>query len=591
MASPTEPQCPYRWTALCAAIKPWHFATVLAVTLLLTGLGNYPLLDPDEGRYAEIPREMLQSGNWVAPTLNYVPYWEKPPLLYWLTAATFRLFGLTPWALRIGTALSALLGLAIAWWLARVTFGSRAARWAPALLAGSWMYYAVARIPIIDMLFSVLLAGSLTAWWSSQNSTRGGRVTRWVLAGVFLGLAVLAKGPVAIVLFVATVGLYLLLRRDWRQLVPGTVLPTIVSCLVAAPWFIAIARQEPGFLHYFIVVQHIQRFLGNEGRAEHVKPFWYYFALSPAAFAPWSALWPGMVVWLWGRWKRLSDDFRQVGLYLLVWALVTLLFFSASTCKLIQYILPIAWPLAIAVAAWLARKATPAALPPVVRRALIACGCLEFLFVVTLIVLAGRQHTLDLTALRGPVALSCLLCTLSAAVFLLVGLPGDPDRRLALLSAAALVPFLGMVPIYQTVARTRDMNGVLPTALHNLPAKNPWTLAQYKVYNQSFGFYTRSRIILIDTAGELALGPAQPDAAQWFLTGEDNIDRLAARGPLALVVDSDAASDLAKRHQLELWRVNQDRALLVNAAGSRLLHLTGEDPDPKAPRSPSLPRG
>ncbi len=339
---PDVTRCEYGWVGWCAAIRPWHLSNAVAAVALLWGLSGYPLLDPDEGRYGEISREMLERGDLLSPTLNYVPYWEKPPLLYWLNAAALHYLGESPFAVRIGTAAVAVLGLLVAWWLARVTFGSRAARWAPAILASSWMYFAVARVPIIDMLVSVLMAASLTAWFSAEHRSGGGRVLRWVVSGLFLGLATLAKGPVALVLVTGIAGVYLLVQRRWRQLLPATLTPLAVGVIVAAPWFVAMAREHPGFLHYFFWVQHVQRFLGSDGRVEHAKPLYYYVGVAVGGFLPWSFLWPGMAGWLGCRWRGLPPDFRRVAHYLLAWTLVVLCFFSASTCKLAQYVLP-AW--------------------------------------------------------------------------------------------------------------------------------------------------------------------------------------------------------------------------------------------------------
>jgi 4-amino-4-deoxy-L-arabinose transferase-like glycosyltransferase len=581
MSSPDETTkpCALGWAGWCRRVQPWQLATALCAVVLVSGLGGYPLLDPDEGRYGEISREMLERHDFVSPMLNYVPYWEKPPLLYWLNAAALHLLGETPFAVRIGTALIAVLGLLVAWWLARVTFGSRAARWAPGILAGSWMYHVVARIPIIDMLFSVLLAASLTAWWSAENSAGGARRRRWVLAGVFLGLAVLAKGPVAMVLFAGTAGAYLILQRRWLDLVTGTLTPLTVSALVAAPWFVAMARANPTFLHEFFWVQHVERFLGTSGHVEHAKPFWYYFAMASPGFFPWSFLWPGMIAWLVTRWRGLPAGHRRVAHYLLAWALVTMLFFSASSCKLVQYVLPAWWPLAIAAAAWLAAKVDDRQMPPVIRRGLIAFGCFLVLLIVALIALAGRQQEIPQEALRHPLAITALVGTMCAALFLLVGLAGNADRRLALLIAAGILPLFGLIPMVGQFAMRRDMNGLIPPEIMALSDSTPWTIAQYGCYNQALNFYTHQRVILIDHVNELGLGLRQPDAWQWFLTGEETIRQLSARGPLALVVRTERAPDLARRYHLRAWGSNQDRAMLLNRAGLRYLDLSNRSRD------------
>lgn len=582
---PDPTRCRFGWVGWCTAIRPWHLTHVLATALLLWGQAGYPLLDPDEGRYGEIPREMLERGDLLSPTLNYVPYWEKPPLFYWLNAAALHFLGETAFAVRIGTAVVAVLGLTVAWWLARVTFGSRAARWAPAILASSWMYFAVARVPIIDMLVSVLMAASLTAWFSSEHSSGGGRVYRWVLSGVFLGLATLAKGPVAMVLVAGIIVAYLLLQRRWRHLVPGTATPLFVGAVVAAPWFVAMAREHPGFLHYFFWVQHVERFLGSNGTPEHVKPVYYFLVVAWAGFMPWSTLWPGMLVWLGTRWRGLSPEFRRVAHYLLAWVLVVLVFFSASTCKLAQYVLPAWWALAVPVGAWLASRVGPAQMPPAIRRALGAVGVLLLVLVVSAIAVAGRQHHVALEDISRPLAVLSLATTVAAGLFLLVGLPGDPDRRLALLMVAGLLSIFSMVPAYRVIASQRDLSGLIPSGLMHLPRETPWIIAQYRCYNQSLSFLTHRRVVLVDAVSELTLGLEQPDAAEWFLNGEESIGILSARGPLALVVHSEAADGLSEAYGLTVLHSNADRALLLNRAGVGLLHQAASG----APAAPAAP--
>lgn len=588
-SAPTT-NCPFRWKTLCAAVQPWHLVNVLAVAALMYGLGHTPLLDPDEGRYAEIPREMLERGDLVAPTLNYVPYWEKPPLFYWLNAASLRALGESAEAARLATSVLAVLGLLVCWWLARVTFGSRAARWAPALLAGSWMYFVLARVPIIDMTFSVLMAAALTAWWSGDQSAGRGRTVRWAIAGLFLGLSVLAKGPVALVLIPAIIVVYLVLQRRWRDLLPGVVVPAAVAVAVCAPWFVAMSQRHPDFAHYFFVVQHIQRFLGQGTMAgEHDRsPYFFLAILGPGAL-PWSVLWPGMLVWLFGRWRGLTPEFRRVGYFLLSWAVLTLLFFSASSCKLIPYILPMWWPLAVATTAWLVKRTSAGGMAPFVRSAFYVFGIFMILFVIGTTLAASRQDIVPPAELRQEVAIFQLLTAMSGALFLLVGLPGHVDRRLGLLMMAGLLPLCSLLPAFSKFGAHFDLNGVLPPILEKLPANTTWTIAQYNNFNQSLPFRTHRRVVLIKDFDELKQGPLQPDAKEWFRPDLSSIPELSRRGPLALITNAkeDDPDAIARQFGLRVFRRNQDRALLLNPAGWRLVQCS-LIPNSSCPTGPPL---
>ena len=185
-----------------------------------------------------------------------------------------------------------------------------------------------------------------------------------------------------------------------------------------------------------------------------------------------------------------------------------------------------------------------------------------------------HQQDTPLEELKGP-ALVLAVTWLVAALGLLTALrwPG-PDGRLGVLVASAAVALIGIVPVYQTVANHRDVGPLLPAALKPPRPGAGWILAQYKCYNQAFNFYTRSRVLVIGDAGELRLGLNEPDAGTWFRAGEQTIDELSERGPLALIVHDYDYAEIARRHHLTRWAVNRDRGLLFNDAGLKLLSQT-----------------
>lgn len=537
---------------------------------MLTGLRAYQFFDPDEGRHAEIAREMLESGDFVTPRLNYVPYLEKPPLMYWLTAASFRLLGPEPLALRLVSTLFAVLGMLVAWWLSTECFGRETGRWAPVILGSSVLYFVMARIPITDMVFSVLLAGALTAWLAGERRRGIAHWLLWLAGGALLGLALLAKGPVCLVLFALVVTAYLLVTRRPLAVIPGTGLPLLTAGLVALPWFLAVQRATPEFAHFFFIVQHVDRFLGK-GRPEHVQPLYYYVALLPFAFGLWSLYWPAALGAARRHWRELPERKRRDSLFLLLWLFVVIGFFSASTCKLVQYILPVWWPLAAVTAAWLRRefcREQP-------RRRLYRPTLLSALWVAVTIVgailAAGRQHRLPALELRVPLAVFCGASIVAFGLLLFTSWLHNRHWSLAQLGIAAVLPLAGLLPAASLVMQQKDLNGLLPPQLLQLPATTPWTIAQYRSYNQSLAFYTHRRTVLIDAVSELPLGPGQPDGKQWFRTGEQAITELSRRGPLALVVDNEQGEQVAQSHRLRVWAANDNRALLINPAGLALL--------------------
>ena len=329
----------------------------LSLLLLLWQLGAYGLIDVDEGRYAEVPREMLLSGDWLTPRLNSINFFDKPPLLYWGIALSYAIFGVNEWAARLIPALAALLGVGVAAVLGRRMFGARAGFLSGLILLTSLMWTVVARVVLTDMIVSSLVFCALASWWLAISDCDARRKTGFrALFWVCLGLGMLAKGPVAPVLCGGTIFVYLLLSKQWKLLREmGWIWGLPLFMAVAAPWYLAIALRHPEFNHAFWFEQNFARFTGAIQKVDHVEgPFflfqylplvifpWSFFAL-PALGAAWKNLWPA------------RTEKQRAALFLLVAFAFGMLFFSASKSKLITYILPVVPPLAILLAAYFDR--------------------------------------------------------------------------------------------------------------------------------------------------------------------------------------------------------------------------------------------
>lgn len=325
------------------------FAASALVFFYFLALGRVPLLEPDEGRYTEIPREMLQSGNWILPHLNGVRYFEKPPLYYWLNAASINVFGLTPFASRFWSAAFGLLGLLVIYRLVRRSLSERTARLSVAILATSPLYLALARLTIIDMTVSFFITVTLSCFFLAQDETDRTRA-RWLWYGMFAAaaLAVLSKGLIGIVLPGGVIGLYILLTRQWR------ILPRVpwitgggLFLLIALPWHLMAAMRDSGFLWFYFVHEHFLRFLTPI--SDRQEPFWFFVPVIAWALLPWTAFLPAAAATFWrgSRSRGLLRLEPGLPLYLWLWAGVIFLFFSSSNSKLIPYILPAIPPLAV----------------------------------------------------------------------------------------------------------------------------------------------------------------------------------------------------------------------------------------------------
>ena len=307
-------------------------------------LGGLPLIDPDEGRYAEIPREMLERGDLITPTLNYVKYFEKPPLLYWINAASLKIFGQNEFAARFPSALCGLLTVLATYVIARQLYGRRAALISALILGTSAGFVLQSRIILTDMLLTFCLTAALGSFIvAAGREGRRSRALPWYLFYLFCALATLAKGLIGMVFPAGIIFFYLLLSRRWNLLREMRLVPGLLLFLaVAAPWFVAVSLRNPEFARFFFIHEHFERFTSTVHRRN--QPFWFFVPVLLGTMLPWSFFIPGALV---RAWRDRHHEDGRAGMYLLIWTALIFLFFSKSNSKLIPYILPIFPPLAI----------------------------------------------------------------------------------------------------------------------------------------------------------------------------------------------------------------------------------------------------
>jgi hypothetical protein len=340
----------------------------LCAFLFFYGLGAFGLVGADEPRYAQVAREMLNRHDWVTPTLLGQVWLEKPVLYYWQAILAFRLGGVTDQNARIPGAVDAsILVAAIYFFLLRFRPGSE---FDGALIAASCVgIVAFARAAATDMPLTATFGIALLAWyaWSqiqsnSNNNEGGGSQGRSYLAAfyIFLALGTLAKGPVAPALAGVIIFIYAAAKGDWRALLRTLWIPGIVLYLaVALPWYIAVQLRNPEFFRVFILEHNLARF--SKDVYHHHQPFWFYIPVFFLAMMPWSF---ALVLALIERGRAILAEgrktfFRQRDswqLFLLIWMLVPIVFFSASESKLPGYILPSVPAGALLIAEYLASR-------------------------------------------------------------------------------------------------------------------------------------------------------------------------------------------------------------------------------------------
>ncbi|MGD0216136.1 MAG: glycosyltransferase family 39 protein [Desulfobaccales bacterium] len=519
---------------------------LILMGLVLFGyrLGVPGLMDPDEGRYAEIAREILLLRDWLIPHLNLFPYLEKPPLVYWLTAASFKVLGQSGLAARLPSAAAALGGVLLAYGLARTLWGRGPAFMGATVLATCSGYVVLARLLTLDMTFAFLLNLAIGLGYLSMRREQS---RLWPWAYGVLGLAVLSKGPVALLLAGLIWGLWLFLNRaapqpspvegegvlarisprlralyqwdTWQPLVQP--LSWLLLAGLALPWFGYVQWRYPVFFHYFIMEQHFGRFLTP---AIHPEPVYYYGPVLLGLLLPWSFLLP----WVWLRRPRDPDQ-----VFLMIWAGVVVAFFSLSRGKLAPYILPALLPLALLLGRALADLAgrgldeRPEQGFSISLWAWAGAGSLLFIL---LFFLNLNQDWPSLNLARPYLLVVAAVFTLTPAFALL-----DRRRVLRFLGAGALI-FSILLPVgMERLSRERS-----PREMGRL-LKSLWqphaALVGVYLYSQGLSFYSGQVFHLVEFRTELDFGRklAPEQERRLCLTGVGDLVNFVQNRPLVFL--------------------------------------------------------
>lgn len=522
-------------TRFCSDSRLIIIITLIFAVIYFTPLAGHQLLEPDEGRYAEIPREMLESGDFITPRLNYVKYFEKPVMLYWLNALSFKVFGENPFAARFPSALSALLGIAVTFLLGAFIFGKRTGAISAVITGTSLLYYAIGTINITDMLVAFFMTLTMAAFYVGHI---GGDRRWYLLSYAAMALGMLSKGLIAIVLPGAIVFWYVIFTRKWRVIVELLYLPGILLFFaIAGPWFYLVCRDNPDFFGFFFIQEHFLRYLTK--MHNRYEPFWFYFPLIPAAVMPWTAFLFSLV----SRKSILrSPDtprMKDANIFLSVWFAVVLLFFSASGSKLIPYIVPCIAPLAILMAANATRMLSLERWSGSTLGWSIAIGIIFSLAAFAYAYIGDELTPFEDIAITAGVSTGLLGGSLFAWHYTR---KRDYEKAFISLCVGAILFVFGLQAIYLPLDRTRSS---WPVAREILAVQAPdEKIAVYGEILQGIPFYTKQRVMLVDYYGELDFGAKQPEGDGWFPSGEEFLRRWHSGEPFVLIVENKRIGDL-----------------------------------------------
>src|SRR3989338_7367901 len=308
----------------------------LSSFLFFFKLGDRSLRNPDEGRYAEIAKEMVLRHDWIEPRLYGIDYLKKPILFYWFLIASFKMFGFSELAARFVEALFGVLGVVMTFFFAKKVFGAKAGFYAALILTTNFWYLQTGRYLLIDMFFSFFAVAALYSFYLARTEDRHRRAYN-LLFYASVSLAFLAKGMVGLAIPGVAVILYLAVHRRFGSVLSQMNLlgGIFIFSLIVLPWFILISLKKPEFIRVFFFHEHWARFVS--GQFEHQEAWYYYFWIVPVFLIPWS-LFPALLAL---GYSLLKDNAaRQAHLFLWASGMGLIVFFSLSKSKLPTYVLP-----------------------------------------------------------------------------------------------------------------------------------------------------------------------------------------------------------------------------------------------------------
>ena len=467
-------------------------------------LGNRPFANPDEGRYVEIPREMVMSGDYVTPRLNTLKYFEKPPLFYWMQAASIKIFGINETSMRIWLVIFAVLGC-LSVFFASILYGNSviAALTSTGVLATTLLYYIHSRLIILDLVLSVFISASLWCFFLAFVSDRKRKANeKKALVISMYALAALAgitKGLIGIALPGMVAFLWIAFTKNWKKIKEILYLPGIITFLtIFLPWHIIVCLRNPDFFNFYFIHEHFLRYTTTVH--QRFEPMWFFIPITLLGLFPWTGFAIAALK------NAINSIKKSENIFLLSWVFGILAFFSLSNSKLIPYILPIFPPIAYMIGTMLVNIEGERDFKVGSYLSVVITVILIAVFVVIrnedkIAVVVQHPDIITIISVFG-------IMMAASAVTLLCGIFFKLDRVLiialyTLLSANMLWIINKAIPYYQDIKKPSTKE-IAETIRINM--KDGDAVFCYGKYYQDFPVHLNSQVGVVDDVDELEFG-------------------------------------------------------------------------------------
>lgn len=543
-------------------LKDFLLLTLIIGVFFGATLGRYPLAAPDGARYAEIPREMVVTGDYLTPHLNYVKYFEKPPLFYWLQAVSIKIFGMSDLAVSIVNALMALGCCLLTYFTGRKLYGRLNGIIASLILATSSLVFALTRTITLDMTFTFFFAGGLCSFLLATQLPLGIKRSwyLWIMY-IFVALAVMTKGLIGAVLPGIIILTQTIIFCEWRNLKTYRIISGLsIFLLITLPWHILVQIKNPEFLHFYFIEQHFLRYLTNyAGRSQK---WWFLPIMLLGGLYPWAVFLPQTIMHnipkRFNQWQQ-----HKPTIFLLIWPLVIYIFYTFSNSQLIPYILPILPPIALLLSNYLVSywQSKPYRSITLGFNALFVCnivlgiGSIIAIFILNFHEQTITQQNLYITA----------ICTISGGIISLIAYRrrGLPIGFTALIITTSIL-WLYLSPIIPIISK-HSIKPLIITLQKQLTPEDE--VICYGTYYQDLPFYLQRRITVANFAGELTFGMQHQNTTTWMIDTKNFLQRWHSNKRVYLI------TTIENYHNLQTTIANKkqivakylDNVLVVNS--------------------------